>query len=1857
MKKYILVLAFICFFNVISFCQIVTYALTTDGSASSVNENISAYEFTKGIGVGNISFGSTGASASGWSLSEIDLTDYYQISFSPKTNYRINISNIEFGERRSSTGVTELEVRFSKTENFENFTTIYSATIDDVDTERAHAINGLNINIADNEVFYLRLYGYKAESSAGTWRVNDNTLKIYGNVEFINPNDATSILSAGAMTEPLNISSLINTADGVSCFDFNLKDAGTSDNLPTFINKITINKGDANQIDKWTDAILSAKLFYNNTEINVTGVVSEEAIIFEGDKFITIDNNTNKDIILNISLKNDLSAINDNDGLEFKINYNNIICDATGSVFGEGIIESGDDNNKISIVATKLSFSYLSNNVQINQPFALEIKATDINNNTDLDANNTLTVSLSSGTGTLNTDEGFSKNLVQGTVKWEKLVYDKIEDFILQITSAGFETILTDVISCVEQIYFLNDNFEDANLTDWQEKNPEHWAATTQTSISGNYSLQHNFANTLSSDVDIISHPLSNVELNQNNAWRFKIKYLNSAPSSSNNWTVFLMADNDFAQMMPSGAINAYAVGVNFVGSDDFIKLWEITNGVATPIITTDFLYKNTEPLGMEILRKQNGEWILKIDQTATFQELITYGTTVNTTHNAANNFGIYYKYSSSNSKKIFFDDIYFGAEIPDNIKPFVKNVEVRKNNILRIQFNEPLTPATAQNIDNYIVDNSIGKPKNITFADANNQTIELEFETQFADAITYSIEIQNVEDLSNNIIDTKTINFVYNQLKVENITVNSDSQITVIFSKDIETISANNVNNYFIDNQINNPKSITVLSGNSVQLTFENIFVLEREYNITISNITDIYLNPMQNYNHKFIYYISKLNDLVISELMLDISPVPAGLPAAKYIEIYNNSLYDIDLNNWSLQIGTSSAKKFPAIILPSNQYALICEESMASVFSIFGTTIPILTASQLTTTSKNIIIKNSADKIIETLTYFSDWYKDDNKSEGGWSLERIDADNICNQADNWSASENYTGGTPNRINSVNSINPDTKPPYILDVKITSARNMDIYFSEMIDSSACFSTINYLINNSTIPYRITADANYYGLIHLTFLENFIFGENFLTVKNITDKCQNKMADYELYFDYQLISPLAIEVKSPYQAIIYFSEPVRTTEAQTLSNYLVNNDIQNPVLVFKNTTDSFKVHIEFDKNMIENQSYSIEIKNITDIFGNMIVTTNLEFAFHSIQKNDIIFNEIMADISPTPLNLPKYTYIELYNTSNYDIWLSDWIFQAEGQSQRKLPNVQIKSKDYALLVGTGKEVFFEKYGTTIDILSTSDLSSTGKLLILKDANNNIINELQYSNQWYKDDTKDNGGWSLEKIDSENHCGEITNWTACNNASGGTPCKINSVAKQNPDNTKPKILSHKVVSSNCLQLHLSKKISESTALNSINYFLENTNPNKTNFDDTSRAVIYLYFEKHFTDNIENTLFVENLADNCGNIIDKTTLNFTYKLIYPSDLYVETANLLKVQFSENVDITTASQIANFTLNNTINPEFVYRDFNNANLIYLQFTNNFTEASRNTLNIKNIKDINGNIMLESNMEFIYYTTVPNDLVINEILFNPLPDSPDFVEIYNRTNYDIDLSNIKIATRDIKTNEIKSVYNISSTKQYLKANQYLVVTTDTTILKLDYKTSGMLLQINTLPTFSDDQGIVIILNQNDSILDEFPYNEDMHFALLSNKEGVSLERIDYNRGTLESNNWHSASTTCGFATPGYENSQYNQLEIQTDMITISPKTFSPDNDNYQDILNIQYNLEANGYVCNIKIFDSNGYLMRDLYKNELLSQNGILSWDGLDDAENKVRIGIYIVYIELFNLKGEVKIYKEVCVVAMKK
>jgi hypothetical protein len=274
----------------------------------------------------------------------------------------------------------------------------------------------------------------------------------------------------------------------------------------------------------------------------------------------------------------------------------------------------------------------------------------------------------------------------------------------------------------------------------------------------------------------------------------------------------------------------------------------------------------------------------------------------------------------------------------------------------------------------------------------------------------------------------------------------------------------------------------------------------------------------------------------------------------------------------------------------------------------------------------------------------------------------------------------------------------------------------------------------------------------------------------------------------------------------------------------------------------------------------------------------------------------------------------------------------------------------------------------------------------------------------------------------------------------------------------------------------------------------------------------------------------------------------------------------------------------------------------------------------------------------------------------VVNEILFNPRPNGYDYVEIFNPGPLIIDASQLYLANRNT-AGAIGIPVRLTPTPYALFPGEHFVATANAQILRSYYfvKNPANVLEVS-LPSYPDDKGTVILMDQQGMILDEVRYSKDWHFKLIADPDGVALERIDPYGISSSPSNWHSAASTVGYGTPTYRNSQFMGVKEMNAEVDIDPKIFSPDNDGVNDLTRISYRTATAGLMANVFIFDLDGRLVKHLVKNELLGINGYWNWNGMDERQQLLPAGRYIIEVEMFTLQGQKRRIRKVVVLAKK-
>ncbi|HEX5668319.1 MAG TPA: lamin tail domain-containing protein [Chitinophagaceae bacterium] len=534
-------------------------------------------------------------------------------------------------------------------------------------------------------------------------------------------------------------------------------------------------------------------------------------------------------------------------------------------------------------------------------------------------------------------------------------------------------------------------------------------------------------------------------------------------------------------------------------------------------------------------------------------------------------------------------------------------------------------------------------------------------------------------------------------------------------------------------------------------------------------------------------------------------------------------------------------------------------------------------------------------------------------------------------------------------------------------------------------------------------------------------------------------------------------------------------------------------------------------------------------------------------------RYDVVIHEIFAD--PTPSRgMPASEFIEVRNRSSTAWNLRNWTISNGSTTGRINTSFILKPDSLAILCGSAAAAAFQPFGPTVVVSSFPALDNDGDTLVISSPSGMVIHALAWNKDWYGNEVKQEGGWSLEMMDSNKPCLMNSNWTASNDIRGASPGKKNSVERAVADTLPPSLLYG---------------------------FL----------DDSITAVL---------------LFSEPLLDGSNWQLNTDPPAATTNLVLKPPLF----HALEINLSTPL---RAEEQIKFTLNN-------------------------------------VKDCSGNTALQqSTITGLFSPPGKDDVVINEILFNPPTGGTDYVELYNAGRKNINLKDLQIANRN-GSNRISSITVLSGFPYPVLPGEYVLISTNNEWVFQKYQPPPVVktIQLASMPTYPDDKGEVILLNNSGEIIDELNYDEKWHFTLISEKEGISLERISAGQTTNDPFNWHSASTSSGYGTPGYRNSQVLPEEKKSGSVSLSTGIISPDMDGRDDFLLINYHFPSPGNLASVTAFDSKGRAVRSIIAGSLCGTSGSYRWDGLDHSGALVPRGVYIILTEVFDLQGKTKKYR---------
>ena len=979
-----------------------------------------------------------------------------------------------------------------------------------------------------------------------------------------------------------------------------------------------------------------------------------------------------------------------------------------------------------------------------------------------------------------------------------------------------------------------------------------------------------------------------------------------------------------------------------------------------------------------------------------------------------------------------------------------------------------------------------------------------------------------------------------------------------------------------------------------------------------------------------------SEYNDVVINEIMY--APLP-GEP--EWVELYNRSNNAINLNNWKLADNSSTVTitNNDVIVDPDSFIVLSKDSSIYNYFTV-PSKVLVLNIPTLNNSGDAVVVKDSFNVLLDSVLYFPEW-----GGRNGKSLERILPELNSLDSLSWGTSISRFNGTPGYINSVTPKDFDMElSDIVFDPQFPIAGD-DILISLKVKNKGSNSA-NYSIelfedtNLDSIPDNLlTSINNQFINAHDSALVNTGY-----TIYNI----QNKKG--------------------------FYSKIILDNDQDTLNNFL-----------YKSIDTGFPPHSVVINELMYNPSGGepewIEVYN----------TTSAEINLKNWEISDLITTPTVVAINSDVLVEPHSYFILTKNSSiiNYHRYISSGFLEiglpvlnndADGVIIKDERGQTIDSVYYNSNWGglNGKSLERKQFaagsnlpgnwGSSVDVefstpgrinsitpkhfdLSVSGISFTPRFPVpgedvainakIKNNGSALANNFRVqfiidtdSNQVVDSLIDLQNGISLESGDSVS----IT-----------SNKKIKNITSKILTGVKVEFPNDEDTLNNYYEKSIEPGFQmKSVLINEVMYDPDNGEPEWIEFVNNSDNTI----------NLKYWSVSDLLISPTKNYISEADL-----FIEPNEYFIVTRDTSFKNF--HPDVFSKIIAADFgTLGNSKDGIILY-DFRDGIIDSLKYNSewggkNGRSLERISIEIETIDSSNWATSLSTNKSTPGIENSVssiedfkrNDLVINEIMYEPEPDNSEFIEFYNNSSNPVNVGGWRIE------DESGNNFKLSDTSIIIPKGKYFLLSADSMVsskYSIENNRYKNILNVSSLG-FSNTGEIIQLKDIKNNLIDSVSYSKSWHNKNFGITKNISLERINPALDSNDPSNWSSCVNPIG-ATPLSQNSIFTNNVNREAKISLSPNPFSPDNDGFEDFTIINYNLTQPTSQIRIKIFDSHGRLVRNLENNRPSGSKGSVIFNGFDDSGRALRIGIYIVYLEALNENSGInESLKTVVVVARK-
>lgn len=1320
-------------------------------------------------------------------------------------------------------------------------------------------------------------------------------------------------------------------------------------------------------------------------------------------------------------------------------------------------------------------------------------------------------------------------------------------------------------------------------------------------------------------------------------SWEFYLR-LDFAPSTSNFAKVYLVSN----QQDLTNSLNGYFVKIGGIsGTSDDISLYRQDGNLEIEIIDGRDGLAGFDPVEMrvKVTKNQSGLWELFTDTSNAQNNYFSEGTVTDITYGQSNYFGVYCRYSSTRSDKFAFDDIIVsGKAFQDTIKPTLDKLTINNQNSLILSFTEKVEPATALNPSNYFVNKGVGAPTTVSYLGADSSKLNLNFNNGFINGESHQITVQGIGDFDGNIMDKDSLSFFYFQPVpgvFRDITINElmPDPTPSQGLPNLEYIELFNASNKVFDLNnwtISDASSSATLTGQLLKPN-EHLILTKISDTSSFSSFGNVLgvsgLPSLNNGGDELI--LKDDNGLIIDQIQYNLDWYKDPLKENGGFSLEQINPYTVCYGEQNFTASTDLVGGTPG--LQNSVFDTIADIIPPSLVSAvnFGADSVLLTFSEFMDTVK---LKQIANYVFNTNTlvsqaqiqspqYSSVLLLLSNPLDSG-IINTLTINNLSDCSGNPQASaflaEFIISARPTyRDLVINEVLADPVPSQGLPerefIELYNASNkiFDLNRWQIGDASSDVALTSFILKpNEYVILCSSSDVGAFNSFGPTLGVN-----RFPSLNNSDETVRLRYSDNtivdqirydeEWYKDFNKEDGgFTLEQINPFSAC-YGQQNFRASDALNGGTPGVQNsvfdtlpDLTSPNLVESFTISSDSVLLSFDEFMdsvsISNASnYSFSTAaSISQAKAIAPDYTDVLLIFNTPLDSGIINVLTVNNVKDCPGNsISSPISIELVIPSTPEF--RDVVINE--LMPDPTPSVGLPEAEFIEIYNASDKIFELKDWTigdnSIQSILSARLFKPGEFLIIcARESEQAFSSFGPTQGQNQFPSLGNSGDKIQLMDSR---GLLIDQIEYDPSWYTDPNKSSggyTLEQLRPQNS----------CTGFFNFSSPRSITGGTPgqINSVNDTTEDlSGPELIKINVITNDSLVLFFDKGLS----------------FSSVDPNSFSFTDNNIVLNLNQVEQSRL-------SLKLFTAIDTA----------------------VVLQ------------LNIDSLKDCNDNLSTDLTFDFVLPQLADfNDLVINEILFNPKSGGSDFIELYNKSDKILSLENWEIA--NFEDDSISNKRKIIEEPFLLFPSDYIVLTTNKAYVGNAYPNAvnENILEINSLPSFNDDEGRAILLDNDKQLIDDLIYTDNLHFPLLADDEGVTLERVDPNRSTNAQGNFQSAAESEGFGTPGYINSQFFSGQRFEGDFTVEPEIFSPDNDGIQDVVNFNYVMPSAGFVGTITIYDKQGRLIRTLVNNELLANRGSFIWNGLNDEDQKARIGVYLVVFEIFDKEGNQETYKSPCVV----